>query len=380
MKFIHILFFFLIISCSASGELEDLIVVEKAFPNLEFERPVELQQPNDSKNILYVVEQAGKIYSFNNMGSTKTKNLFLDITDRVDDRSNEEGLLGLAFHPNFKKNGLFFVNYTASNPSRTVIARFKSNTTNDAIASSELKILEYNQPHGNHNGGGIMFGPDGFLYIGVGDGGSGGDPEGNGQNRRTLLGSILRIDVDKNENGNNYSIPVDNPFAANKEGFKEEIFALGMRNPWRFCFNPNNDELWVADVGQNKLEEIDIVKNGGNYGWNFMEGNDCYDPPNDCEEPGLIRPVFEYNHSVGQSITGGRFYQHTEIKQLYGAYIYGDFVSGKIWALFYKDGRFQKNSLVTNEINGIASFGEDFDKQLYVLSFDGSIYRFKGKN
>ncbi|KAA3614860.1 MAG: glucose sorbosone dehydrogenase [Calditrichaeota bacterium] len=377
-RILNLLLCILLFACSSSTSQENIIEVEKAFPNLRFTRPVDFQQPSNGKNQVYVVEQAGKIYLFKNEKSVKNKVLFLDITDKVDDGGNEEGLLGLAFHPDYKTNGYFFVNYTASSPSRSVIARFQAGQ-GSIISTTEKTILEYAQPYSNHNGGQIIFGPDGYLYIAIGDGGSGGDPKGNGQNRKTLLGSIVRIDVDKQENGRNYAIPSDNPFAGNKQGYREEIFAYGLRNPWRFCFNPQNGQLWAADVGQYKLEEIDIIQKGGNYGWNYMEGSDCYGSSEDCDTPGLIRPIFEYHHSVGQSITGGRFYQHSEIEELQNAYIYGDFVAGKIWALYFSDGRVQKNQLITTEINGIASFGEDFEKQLYVLSFDGYIYRFKSK-
>ncbi len=370
-RFLLVFSFFL--NCSASTGQEAVLSIDLAFPNLKFDRPLDLQQPFDDNNTLYVVEQSGKIYSFKNEKTVEEKSLFLDITDRVDASGNEEGLLGLAFHPDFKNNGYFYVNYTASSPSRTVIARF--NAKNGDIADTEKKIIEYGQPYSNHNGGQILFGPDGFLYIAVGDGGSGGDPDGNGQNRRTLLGSILRIDVDKAENGKNYAIPGDNPFAGNENGFREEIFAYGLRNPWRFCFNPVNGELWAADVGQNTIEEIDIVKSGGNYGWNFMEGSDCYGSAFDCETPGLIKPIFEYNHSVGQSITGGRFYQGESVAELDGAYIYADFVAGKIWALHYEAGEVTQNQLITDKIKLIASFGEDVKGGLYVLSFDGNIYR-----
>jgi len=379
MKYINLSFLLILFSCSSSISEDNLIGVEKAFPNLNFVRPVDLQQPDDGANTLYVVEQAGKIYSFENDKNISKKTLLLDITDRVDDGGNEEGLLGLAFHPDYKNNEYFYVNYTASNPSRTVIARFKDGQNSEIIAASELKILEFEQPYSNHNGGQVMFGPDGFLYIAVGDGGSGGDPKGHGQNRGTLLGSILRIDIDQQENGLNYAIPTDNPFAKNSLGYRDEIFAYGLRNPWRFCFNPQDGKLWAADVGQNKIEEIDIVENGGNYGWNFMEGSDCYGSSSDCSKPGLIKPIFEYSHSLGQSITGGRFYLQTEIAELENAYIYGDFVSGKIWALYYKDGQLQKNQLLTDEINGIASFGEDSNNNLYVLSFDGNIYKLSSK-
>ncbi len=367
---------FFLFTCSPSTSQDKLVNIQKAFPNLHFERPVDFQQPDDGRNLIYVVEQAGKIYAFENNKDVIEKKVFLDIRDRVDDSGNEEGLLGLAFHPDFKNNGLFFVNYTAQNPNRTVVAAFKNNEDAQLIPQSEKTILEINQPYSNHNGGQLMFGPDGYLYIAVGDGGSGGDPQGNGQNRHTLLGSILRIDVDVMQNGNDYSIPADNPFASNTDGARPEIFAYGLRNPWRFCFNPYSDALWAADVGQNKIEEIDIIQNGGNYGWNIMEGNNCYGSPGDCEKPGLIKPIFEYDHSVGQSITGGRFYRRADSTELHNAYLYGDFVAGKIWAIFYKNGIVEKNTLVTDKISGISSFGEDVHYQLYILSFDGNIYTF----
>ncbi len=229
----------------------------------------------------------------------------MDITNRVTSSGNEMGLLGLAFHPNFTNNGYFFVDYTASSPSRTVISRFK--ILNDTVdTSDELIILEVAQPYSNHNGGQIRFGPDGYLYIALGDGGAGGDPQNNGQDRSTLLGSILRINIDKTTSSTNYDIPTDNPFVNNTSGYKEEIFAYGLRNPWRFSFD--NSTLWAGDVGQNSIEEIDIVESGKNYGWNVMEGSNCYNT-NTCNDTDLVYPVYEYSHSFGFSITGGFVYR-----------------------------------------------------------------------
>jgi len=355
------------------------ISVEVAFPNLTFTRPVDIQSPRDGSNRIFVVEQAGKIFVFPNRKEVINRQLFLDITDRVNDRGNEEGLLGLAFHPNFKQNGYFFVDYTADNPRRTVIARYQvdPNDPDKADKNSEVVILEVNQPYSNHNGGQITFGPDGYLYIALGDGGSGGDPQGNGQNRQTLLGSILRIDVDNPAPGKNYGIPPDNPFVGNSAGYREEIYAYGLRNPWRFSFDPITGWLWTADVGQDKYEEIDIIEKGGNYGWNIMEGLHCFDPPSNCDPSGLILPIWEYDHDAGRSITGGFVYRGVSVPELVGQYIYADFVSGRIWALQYDGTNPAQNKLLQDTDLLIASFGVDENNELYIAAFDGKIYRFK---
>ncbi len=323
--------------------------VEEAFPNLTFDRPVGIYHAGDESNRLFVLEQAGVIYVFENSKTVNSATVFLDIRDRVNDEGYEEGLLGLAFHPDYENNHYFYVDYTAANPRRTVIARYQANpdNPNKADKNSEFVILEVEQPYRNHNGGQISFGPDGYLYIALGDGGSGGDPKGNGQNLQTLLGSILRIDVDNPSNGRNYGIPSDNPFAGNTEGYREEIYAYGLRNPWRFSFDPETDQLWAADVGQENWEEIDIIKKGKNYGWNIMEGKHCYKPSTGCNTAGLELPIWEYGHDVGHSITGGFVYRGTKIPQLIGLYIYGDFEFGQIWALQY-DGT---NDTVNTELS-----------------------------
>lgn len=363
-------------ACSVLDGQKPIVSTQKAFPNLEFTRPVDLQQPEDDSNFLYVVEQAGRIFRFQNSRETEDKTVVLDIRDKVNDSGNEEGLLGLAFHPQYEVNKYFYVNYTADNPRRTVIARFEMKEAAEETAASQQVIMEYAQPYGNHNGGQVMFGPDGYLYIAVGDGGSGGDPHGHGQNRETLLGTILRIDIDNEQDGLAYAIPADNPFAGNTEGYREEIFAYGLRNPWRFCFHPESGEIWTGDVGQNRIEEIDIVVKGGNYGWNIMEGTECYNADN-CDKSGLIQPIFEYDHSVGYSITGGYIYQEDKITSLGNAYIYADFVVGKIWALYERENNKYENVFLTDEVPQISSFGEDKEKNLYILSFDGYIYQLK---
>jgi len=353
--------------------------VPEAFPNLDFIRPLSIQDAGDGTERLFVVEQAGTISVFPGDPEVAERDIFLDIEGRVTDISNEQGLLGLAFHPDFETNGYFYVNYTAPGPDRTVISRFSvsEDDENRANPDSETVLLTYNQPYGNHNAGHIAFGPDGYLYIAAGDGGSAGDPENNGQDRETLLGSILRIDVDSQENGNEYGIPDDNPFAGNDEGFREEIFAYGLRNPWRFSFDAGTGDIWAGDVGQNNLEEIDLIKKGLNYGWNIMEGKSCYPAGSDCSTEGLELPVFQYVHSDNnRSITGGYVYRGSDIPALVGYYIYADFVSGRIWALDISDLENPVNTEIFDADFRISSFGVDAENEMYVTAFDGNIYRF----
>ncbi|MBN2011408.1 PQQ-dependent sugar dehydrogenase [candidate division KSB1 bacterium] len=354
------------------------IELQVAFPNLSFSRPVNIVYANDNSGRLFVVEQRGVIHVFQNESGIAIITHFLDIRDRVNDSGNEEGLLGIAFHPDYETNGFFYVDYTASNPRRTVISRFQSSATNpdSADVSSELVLMEVAQPYSNHNGGQITFGPDGYLYIAFGDGGSGGDPDGNGQNRRTLLGSIARIDVDSITDSTNYAIPADNPFVGNINGFREEIYAYGLRNPWRFSFDPVTGWLWAADVGQNQYEEIDIIESGKNYGWNRMEGFHCYNSSN-CDTTGLTMPIWEYDHGLGQSVTGGYVYRGGKLPELVGKYIFADYVSGRIWTLEYNGVDPVANELLLNSDLNIASFGVDENNEIYILSFDGRIYTFK---
>lgn len=348
--------------------------VEVAFPELSFDSPVDLQHPGDDSNRLFVVEQGGVIRVFQNEATTTQASVFLDITDRITS-GGERGLLGLAFHPNYESNGYFYVNYTTGDL-RTVVSRFKVDSSNpdQALEQSEMEIISFNQPFNNHNGGQIQFGPDGYLYIAAGDGGSGGDPRGNGQDRTTLLGNILRIDIDAMEDGNNYAIPSDNPYIDSNDGFREEIFAYGLRNPWRFSFDAQEGTLWAGDVGQSAYEEIDIIKAGQNYGWNIMEGNSCYDTDN-CDQSGLTLPVAEYGRGQGQSVTGGYVYRGPTLESLAGWYVYADFVSGRIWALNASSPDNPENMLLLATSLRIASFGEDADHELYICAFDGKIYQ-----
>lgn len=351
-------------------KVENRFGVKEAFPGITLNRPLDLQHAGDGSGRIFVVEQRGVIYVLSGPDATQ-KELFLDIRRLVNDGASEMGLLGLAFHPNFAENGYFFLNYTDAQ--NTIVARFTVSGNNVDPRTREI-ILAFAQPFRNHNGGQLAFGPDGYLYIAVGDGGSGGDPQGHGQNRQTFHGNILRIDVNKQASPKNYDIPPDNPFVGNAEGYLEEIYAYGLRNPWRFSFDSLTGRLWAADVGQNKVEEINIVEKGKNYGWNIMEGSFCFDPPNDCDATNLEMPVYEYQHPLGRSITGGHVYRGYKLPLLEGAYIYSDYVTGLIWGLWYHDDYEPANYILTDTDLSITSFGLDENKELYFTAFDGKIY------
>jgi len=350
--------------------------ITPAFPGLSFSRPVDLQNANDGTDRLFVVEQAGRILVFQNSSVVSSSKTFLDIQDRVNDVGGEEGLLGLAFHPDYASNGFLYVNYTAQSPRRTVISRFSTDPANpdSADPATELIVLQFDQPFTNHNGGQLSFGPEGYLYIATGDGGSGGDPQNNAQNLNSLLGKILRIDVYSSSSGMNYGIPPDNPFTGT--GFREEIYAYGLRNPWRFSFDPVTNALWTGDVGQDTKEEIDIIERGRNYGWRIMEGSLCFNPPAACDTSGLTLPVWEYGHDLGESVTGGFVYRGSDLPSLVGSYIYGDYSSGRIWMLQYGGVQFVTNTLLVDASINISSFGIDEDSELYVCGYDGVIYKF----
>jgi glucose/arabinose dehydrogenase len=248
------------------------------------------------------------------------------------------------------------------------------------LADSGQIILSFPQPYANHNGGHMAFGEDGFLYIATGDGGSKGDPQNNAQNLSNLLGKILRIDVDRPGAGKHYGIPADNPFAGNTQGFREEIFAYGLRNPWKFSFDRQGGRLWAADVGQDKVEEINLIEKGKNYGWNLMEASRYYSAREDVTQEGLVLPVWEYEHQLGKSITGGAVYYGDDILALKGAYIYGDFVSGRIWALWLdNDLKVDNRQLLDTELR-ISSFGVDGNNEIYVVDYQGKIYKLVPKS
>ena len=350
--------------------------VERAFPNLDFRRLTNLVQPPDAPGLLFVTEQAGVVRAFPDSPDATEAVTFLDIRDRVSEENNEEGLLGLAFDPEYASSGHFYVYYSAASPRRSVVSRFTVREDDSLAADpdSEVVIMWAPQPYGNHNGGQLAFGPDGYLYVGLGDGGSAGDPKGNGQNLGTLLGSILRIDPSHPSGDFNYTIPPDNPFVG-VDGARGEIWAYGLRNPWRFSFDRETGALWTGDVGQNRLEEIDVVMRGLNYGWNVFEGNHCFSPRSGCDSSAYEPPVAEYGRSGGCSVTGGYVYRGARIPSLVGAYVYGDYCSGKIWGLRYDGESVTEHKLLVESDLQITSFGEDSEGNLYILSRNEGIYR-----
>lgn len=346
-------------------------------------RPILLTHFGDGSNRIVVPTQQGVIHVFpNDDAATKTE-IFLDITDRVRylDKQNEEGLLGLAFHPKFKQNGELFVFYTDKKAKMAnVVSRFRVSKTDPKKAdpASEEEIIRFEKPFWNHDGGTIAFGPDGYLYITHGDGGNGNDPFENGQNLKTLLGKVLRLDIDHKANGQNYAIPKDNPFVGTDAA--PEIWAYGLRNVWRMAFDRGTGELWAGDVGQNLYEEINILKSGGNYGWNVREALHPFGKKGVDVNAKMIDPIWEYHHDIGKSITGGVVYRGKKLTELTGSYLYADYVSSHVWALTYdaKLGRVIANREIQSAGVPILSFGEDQDGEAYLLTFTQSgkgIYR-----
>jgi glucose/arabinose dehydrogenase len=363
-----------LLACNEVPPVPTGIQVERVFPDLSFQEMTNLVQPDDTSGLIFITEQRGVIYAFS-ANNSQQADIFLDITDRVNREGDEEGLLGLAFAPDYQENGYFYVYYSAADPRRSVISRFSLDEEDTDVADpeSEVVIMEVAQPYSNHNAGQLAFGPDGYLYIGLGDGGSGGDPLGNAQNLGILLGSILRIDVSGLSGPGDYEIPADNPFVGTT-GAQAEIWAYGLRNPWRFSFDSETGLLWAGDVGQSLWEEIDIIIKGANYGWNIMEGSHCYSPATGCNQSGLTLPIVEYDHSQGCSVTGGYVYRGDQIPSLQGYYIYGDYCSGNIWALAYNGGVVTENILLVDSDLSITSFGQDPAGNLYILSRQGGIY------
>jgi glucose/arabinose dehydrogenase len=337
-------------------------------------RPVILGHAGDGSNRIFVGTQQGVLHVFANDPKATKSQVFLDIQDRVayNDNTNEEGFLGLAFHPKFKDNGEFFVFYTTKKAKLTnVVSRFRLSKDDPTKAdpASEEQLLTFTKPYWNHDGGTLAFGPDGYLYIAHGDGGSANDPHDNGQNLKTLLGKVLRIDVDRRDNGKNYAIPKDNPFVGKKDA-APEIYAYGLRNIWRMAFDKKTGKLWAADVGQNLYEEIDLIEKGGNYGWNRREGLHPFGDRGSGPRPEFIEPIWEYSHEIGKSITGGAVYRGQRLPELEGDYIYGDYVSGRIWALRYDDAkkRVVANQPIKDRSIAIYSFGEDEKGEIYFLT------------
>lgn len=349
---------------------------KRIFPDLRLKETIYLTSAPGLPKRVFIVEKRGTILSVEvipNHSPTLSKP-FLDISSKVLN-SGEQGLLGLAFDPEYAKNGYFYVNYVVSMPTRrTVISRFTASSPDrlSADAQSEKILLTIEQPYPNHKGGMLAFGLDKKLYIGLGDGGSGGDPHGYGQDRTSLLGKILRIDPHLSAP---YA-PKDNPYFGNTQGWKPEIWAYGLRNPWRFSFDRKTGELWVGDVGQNKYEEIALVRKGDNHGWNRYEGFHTFKDTKPIESSGTVAPIHEYGHDAagGISVTGGYVYRGADIPELQGQYIYGDFGSRRVWALVSQNGKKISNTEIA-QIENLASFGEDALGELYAISLTGAIYR-----
>ena len=385
-----ICFALLITSCSTTSSsttftsLEEGIYLERVFPELSRTNIVYMEPAPGIPDKLFLAVKTGEIIIIDTATTTVRETEFLDISKKVNSAGNEEGLLGFTFDNQFMDNRFFYVYYSASNPRRSVISRFTAEADNllKAIPGSEKILLEVEQPYSNHNGGHLQFGLDGFLYIGLGDGGSAGDPLNNGQNPSTLLGSILRVNVHPENADTSYTVPLDNPFANSVEGFRGEIWAYGLRNPWKFSFDSELGTLWAADVGQNKYEEINLIVRGGNYGWNEMEGSSCYNnfweiiQNEDCPKEEFVQPIFTYPHDSGNcSVTGGYIYRGSQIEYLRGLYIYADFCSGRIWALKHDSKGKSVNTLLIDSGLPISSFAKDSKNELYVISYEGSIYR-----
>jgi quinoprotein glucose dehydrogenase len=358
--------------------------VEQVFEGLTFDRPVIVTHAGDGSGRIFVVGQRGTVHVLTGSDDNDPK-VFFNIREKVRylDRENEEGFLGLAFHPKYKENGQFFIYYTSreiqpGGAHLSVISRMRVSPEdpNKADVASEEVLMTIEQPFWNHNGGTIVFGPDGYLYIGLGDGGAANDPHGNGQNLGTLLGSILRIDVDSRDEGLAYGIPDDNPFVG-VEGARPEIYAYGIRNVWRIAFDRETGKLWAGDVGQDLWEEIDIIVKGGNYGWNLREGMHPFKGGAEASDA-FVEPIFEYHHDVGKSITGGHVYRGQNVPALVGKYVYADYVTGDIWALDYDEatGQVRGNYSIPWEKLPVMTFGEDEQGELYFTITSGHVYRF----
>src|SRR6185295_2823002 len=367
---------------------------EVAFEKLKFERCVVIAHPKDGTDRIFVVEQPGRVKWFENKPDAAELTTALDISDKVLSSGNEEGLLGLAFHPKFKTNHEVYLQYSFPKlgpqrkrdaNTRNIVARFKMDPEHRKILpESEQVILEVAQPYENHNGGVLQFGPDGYLYIGLGDGGKANDPHENGQNMKTWLGKFLRVDVDHQDEGKGYAVPKDNPFVG-KEGVLPEIWSAGWRNPWGYHFDRKTGDLWSGDVGQDKWEEVNIVKKGANYGWNVREAKHEFKSTGNAGP--FEDPLIEHQHAAKNStdgmnsLTGGCMYRGKRLPKLEGVYLYGDFVTGNMWGLKW-DGQkvVESKQLFEFKMKQIATFGEDRDGDVYWSTFtDGKLYRFVTK-
>jgi glucose/arabinose dehydrogenase len=375
------------------------IALSNAFPGTTFELPVGLVESPDGSGRFFIVGQNGIITVVHKDTDGKGAKEFLNISDRQPHVAVEDGLLGLAFHPGFKTNLLFYIYYTQANPLRTILSEIKvsANDPNRADLKTERVVMEIPQPFSDHKAGQLKFGPDGFLYIGLGDGGRGNDPFNNGQNTAVLLGKILRIDVNTRsqmmvggrEQPLGYGIPANNPFVNEPEryeyGVRREIWAYGLRNPWRFSFDRQTGDLWAGDVGQDSWEEIDLIVPGGNYGWCVREGSHHFKPG--PANASYNEPIMEYphtpqllaqsrfpQHSIGSCVIGGYVYRGKKYPSLNGVYVYADYVLGTFWGLRQRDGKVIESGTLLEQPKNVTSFGEDSDGELYAATYDGHIF------
>ncbi len=362
-------------AATQAGDLPARIGFMDLFPDTEFERPLWVAPFPDRPTEYLVIEQPGTAVRVTAKGAEARPFIDLGGVVKLPKGYTEEGLLALAFHPRWAANRLVFTWFTTRRGGKlqTVLSRWKADAAGTVVdPGSETVLLTVDQPFTNHNGGDLHFGPDGMLYLGLGDGGSGGDPHGNGQKLETLLGKIVRLDVDRQAGGQAYAVPPDNPFVG-KAGVRGEIWAYGLRNPWRMSFDPATGELWTGDVGQNAREEVDVSVKGGNYGWNLREGLSPFKGGE--KRPGMVDPVYDLDREAAKSITGGHVYRGTAIPALTGAYVFGDYATRRIWALR----RVPNGKPVVKELakapNGISSFGRDAAGEILMTCFDGKVYR-----
>lgn len=337
---------------------------------LKFDRPVVLEEIPGAENQYLVVEQSGRIQRVFRHRNRWAKAEFASFKVLGGKRGEDErGLLGLTFHPRFAENRLYYVNYVSPRENTLVMERrAREDLTRDSDAHARV-ILEVEQPYSNHNGGTIAFGADGYLYIGMGDGGSGGDPHGHAQDPESLLGKMLRVDVDRADSGKAYSVPRDNPFVRDAR-YRPEIWALGLRNPWKWTFHPRTGSLWAADVGQGSQEEISIVPRGGNMGWRRLEGTACFEKP-DCNRKGMVMPIFTLPRDKARSITGGEFYTADRKSPFYERYVFGDYKTGIVWVLQRRKGRWEADEI--GNVPSVSAFARDARGNLYALNLKGGV-------